>query len=71
MRLKMIDFPGPSNACPFIDWEAEEDTVGVFCGNQSNRKRKRAHITDDSDTDAALWSKVSWTTKKTTVIKRT
>ena len=52
MPLKMIDFPGPSNACPFSDWEAEEITVGVFCGNQSNRKR--AHITDDSDTDAAL-----------------
>ena len=48
------DFPGSSNACPFIDWESEEDTVGVFCGNQSNRKRKRDHITDDSDTDAAL-----------------
>ena len=48
------DFPGPSDACPFIDWEAEEDTVGVFCGTQSNRKRKGAHITDDSDTDAAL-----------------
>ena len=48
------DFPGPSNACPFTDWEAGEDTVGVFCGNQRNRKWKRAHITDDSDTDAAL-----------------
>ena len=48
------NFPGPSNACPFFDWEAEEDTVVVFCGDQSNRKRKRAHITDDSDTDAAL-----------------
>ena len=47
------NFPGPSNACPFIDWAAE-DTVGVFCANQSNRKRKRAHITDDSDTDATL-----------------
>ena len=49
------EFPGPSNACPFIDWEAEEDTVGVFCGDQSNKKRKRAHTTDDSDTDEALW----------------
>ena len=48
------DFLGPSNACPFIDWEAEEDTVGVFCGNQSNGKRKRAHITDGSDTDSTL-----------------
>ena len=54
MRLKMVDFPGLSNACPFIDWEAEEDTVWVFCGNQSNGKRKRANITDDSDTDATL-----------------
>ena len=48
------DFPGPSNACTFIDWEAEEDTVGMFCGSQSSRKRKRAHITDDSDTDATI-----------------
>ena len=47
------DFPAPSNACPFINWEAE-DTVGVFCGIKSDRKRKRAHNTDDSDTDAAL-----------------
>ena len=65
------DFPGPSNAFPIIDCEAEEDTVVVFCGNQSDRKRKRAHITDYSHTDAALWSKVSLTTNKTTVIKRT
>ena len=42
------DLPGSSNACPLIDWEAE-DTVGVFCGKQSNRERNRALNTDDSE----------------------
>ena len=48
------DFPGSRDACHSFDWEPEEDTVGVFCGNPSNRKRKRAHITVDSDTDSAF-----------------
>ena len=40
MRLKMMDFPGPSSACQFADWEAEEDSEGVFWGNQITEKRK-------------------------------
>ena len=49
-------FPGSGNACPFFDWEAEKSTVGVFCGDQINKKRQGAHITNDNHTDEALSS---------------
>ena len=36
----MMDFPGPISACPFVDWEAEEDIVGLFWGNLITEKVK-------------------------------